>query len=152
MASLAAVLELGERSVTIEFADIRQYREAVASCRAVGGTIQLATPRIQKPGELGVFGLLAKQQPDGILARNWAGVTFFRDQGLPVVAGTGGAHARVELGQLGGRLQHHFTYGKNDGTPERAMVQWVVQAWAGREVTVRVSHERAGTATTTIKL
>ena len=73
-------------------------------------------------------------------------------EGLPVIAGSGGPHARVELGQLGGRLQHHFTYGKNDGTPERTMVQWVVQAWAGREVTVRVSHERAGTATTTIKL
>jgi putative protease len=83
---LAAVLDLGERSVVAEFADIRQYREAVAACRAVGGTIQLATPRIQKPGELGIFGLLAKHQPDGILARNWAAVTFFLDQGLPVVA------------------------------------------------------------------
>ena len=83
---LGAVLDLGERSVVAEFADIRQYREAVAACRGVGGTIQLATPRIQKPGELGIFGLLAKQQPDGILARNWAAVTFFRDQGLPVVA------------------------------------------------------------------
>jgi len=83
---LTAVLELGERSIAVEFADIRQYREAVAACRAVGGTIQLATPRIQKPGELGVFSLLAKQEPDGILARNWAAVTFFRDHGLPVVA------------------------------------------------------------------
>jgi putative protease len=83
---LTAVLDLGERSVSAEFADIRQYREAVAACRGVGGTIQLATPRIQKPGELGIFGLMAKQQPDGILARNWAAVTFFRDQGLPVVA------------------------------------------------------------------
>jgi U32 family peptidase len=83
---LAAVLELGERSMVVEFADIRQYREAVAACRAAGAAIQLATPRIQKPGELGIFGLLAKQQPDGILARNWAAVTFFRDQGLPVVA------------------------------------------------------------------
>ncbi len=83
---LTAVLDLGERSVVAEFADIRQYREAVAACRAVGGTIQLATPRIQKPGELGVFGLMAKHGPDGILARNWAAVTFFHDQGLPVVA------------------------------------------------------------------
>ncbi|MFM7135993.1 MAG: DUF3656 domain-containing protein, partial [Planctomycetota bacterium] len=83
---LAAVLDLGERTVSAEFADIRQYREAVAACRAVGGTIRLATPRIQKPGELGIFGLLAKQQPDAILARNWAAVTFFREQGLPVVA------------------------------------------------------------------
>jgi U32 family peptidase len=83
---LAAALDLGERSVAAEFADIRQYREAVAACRAVGGTIQLATPRIQKPGELGIFGLMARHEPDGILARNWAAVSFFRDQGLPVVA------------------------------------------------------------------
>ena len=72
--------------------------------------------------------------------------------GLPVLAGTGGAHARIELGQLGGRLSHHFTYGKNDGTPERAIVHWVVQAYAGREVTVTVSHERAGRVSTTIRL
>ena len=83
---LTAVLDLGERSVSTEFADIRQYHEAVTACRAAGATIQLATPRIQKPGELGIFGLLAKQRPDGILARNWAAVTFFRDQRLPVVA------------------------------------------------------------------
>jgi putative protease len=83
---LTAVLELGERSIIAEFADIRQYREVVAACRATGAAIQLATPRIQKPGELGIFGLLAKQQPDGILARNWAAVTFFRNQALPLVA------------------------------------------------------------------
>ena len=86
LAQLAAVLDLGERSIVAEFADIRQYREAVVACRTMNAAIQLATPRIQKPGELGVFGLLAKQQPDGILARNWAAVSFCRDQGLPVVA------------------------------------------------------------------
>jgi len=85
LAQLEAVLDLGERSVTVEFADIRQYREAVAACRAAGAGVQLATPRIQKPGELGVFGLLARHEPDGILARNWAAVTYFRDRGLPVV-------------------------------------------------------------------
>jgi len=82
---LAAVLDLGERDVMVDFADIRQYREAVAACRRAGATILLATPRIQKPGELGIFGLLAKQGPDGVLARNWAAVEFFREAGLPVV-------------------------------------------------------------------
>lgn len=86
LAQLTAALDLGERSLTAEFADIRQYREAVAACRAAGATIQLATPRIQKPGEAGVFTHLEKQQPDGVLARNWAAVTFFLAQGLPVVA------------------------------------------------------------------
>ncbi|MFM8413161.1 MAG: DUF3656 domain-containing protein [Planctomycetota bacterium] len=82
---LTAALELGERSLVAEFADIRQYRDVVAACRRAGATILLATPRIQKPGELGVFSLLEKQAPDGVLARNWAAVEFFRDRGLPVV-------------------------------------------------------------------
>ena len=82
---LRRVLELGERRIQAEFADIRQYRDAVDRCRAVGATVQLATPRIQKPDEMGMFRLLAKQAPDGILARNWAAVRFFRDAGLPVI-------------------------------------------------------------------
>jgi putative protease len=82
---LRAVLDLGPRSLAADFADIRQYREAVAACRAAGATILLATPRIQKPDELGIFRLLARQEPDGILVRNWAGLRFFRDLGLPVV-------------------------------------------------------------------
>ena len=85
LAQLRAVLELGERSLAADFADIRQYREAVAACRAGGASLLLAPPRIQKPDELGIFRLLAKQDPDGILARNWAGLRFFRDLGLPVV-------------------------------------------------------------------
>ena len=82
---LEAVLQLGERSLAADFADIRQYREAVAACRAARATLLLATPRIQKPDELGIFHLLEKQAPDGILVRNWAGLRFFADRGLPVV-------------------------------------------------------------------
>ena len=85
LAQLSAVLDLGEGSIYADFADIRLYREAVAACRGVGATILLATPRIQKPGELGIFALLAKQEPDGVLARNWAAVQFFRDHDLPVI-------------------------------------------------------------------
>jgi putative protease len=85
LAQLRAVLDLGERSLAADFADIRQYREAVAACRAGGASLLLAPPRIQKPDELGIFHLLAKQEPDGILVRNWAGLRFFRDLGLPVV-------------------------------------------------------------------
>jgi len=82
---LRRVLELGERRIEAEFADIRQYRDAVERCRAAGATILLATPRIQKPDELGIFRLLAKQEPDGVLVRNWAALRFFREAGLPVV-------------------------------------------------------------------
>ncbi|MEI6240344.1 MAG: DUF3656 domain-containing protein [Planctomycetia bacterium] len=83
---LRALLALGERSLDADFADIRQYREAIDLARAAGATLYPATPRIQKPDELGIFALLAKQEPDGVLVRNYAGLTFFRDRGTPVVA------------------------------------------------------------------
>ncbi|MGI9176864.1 MAG: DUF3656 domain-containing U32 family peptidase [Pirellulales bacterium] len=79
------VLELGERRVYADFADIRQYGDAVERCRAAGALIHLATPRIQKPDELGIFRLLAKQAPDGLLVRNWAGLRFFQEAGLAVI-------------------------------------------------------------------
>jgi len=82
---LRRVLEMGERRIQVEFADIRQYRDAVDHCRAAGATLLLATPRIQKPDELGIFRLMAKQEPDGVLVRNWAALQFFRAAGLPVV-------------------------------------------------------------------
>jgi putative protease len=82
---LGGLLEIGERSVCAEFADIRQYREAVAAARVAGAGITLATPRIQKPDEIGIFRALAKHEPDGVLVRNWAGLVFFRDAGLPVI-------------------------------------------------------------------
>jgi putative protease len=83
---LRAVLALGERSLYADFADIRQYREAIGLVRDAGGRLYPATPRIQKPDELGIFALLGKQQPDGVLVRNYGGLCYFRDRGLPVVA------------------------------------------------------------------
>ena len=82
---LRAALELGERSLDAEFADIRQYGDAVEACRAARAAVVLATPRIQKPDEMGVFRALAKHEPDAVLVRNWAGLEFFRDVGLPVI-------------------------------------------------------------------
>jgi U32 family peptidase len=81
-----ALLALGERSLYADFADIREYREAIVLTRAAGALLYPATPRIQKPDELGIFALLAKQEPAGVLVRNYAGLTYFRDRGLPVVA------------------------------------------------------------------
>lgn len=77
---------------------------------------------------------------------------------LPLVAELTGATvttpggARQELGQLGGRLNMHFSEGKNDGTPERVLATWVVTGGAGTEVTVKVSHERAGRCSVTLTL
>ena len=85
LAQLGRVLELGERRIHAEFADIRQYGEAVDRCRAVGAAILLATPRIQKPDEMGVYRALAKHDPDGVLVRTWSGLRFFREAGLPAI-------------------------------------------------------------------
>ena len=82
---LRTVLELGERSLHADFSDIRQYHEAAEIAHAAGATIRLAMPRIQKPDELGIFRLMTKAGADGILVRNFGGLRFFREQGLPIV-------------------------------------------------------------------
>lgn len=86
LAQLQRVLEVGERRIHAEFADIREYREAVERSRAAAASLLLATPRVQKPDEMGIFRAIAKHEPDGILVRNWSGLRFFREVGLPVVA------------------------------------------------------------------
>lgn len=70
----------------VDFADIREYREAVALAREAGRSLFLATPRIQKPDEIGIFHLLAKYAPDGVLVRNLSGMRYFREKGIPFVA------------------------------------------------------------------
>ena len=69
-----------------DFNDIREYREAVVIAHEAGWPIYLATPRIQKPDEVGFFHALLKQGADGILARNLAGMRFYADEGVPFVA------------------------------------------------------------------
>ncbi len=85
LGQLEAALDVGERSIYADFADIRQYRDAVTRCQGVGATIHLATPRIQKQGEIGIFGVIEKQSPDGVLVRNWSGLIYFRERGIPVI-------------------------------------------------------------------
>jgi U32 family peptidase len=84
---LRTVLELDDvAGVLADFADIREYSDAVALARAAGVPLLLAPPRIQKPGEQGLFRALAKHAPDGLLARNLAGLRFCADEQLPCVA------------------------------------------------------------------
>jgi putative protease len=86
LAQLQTVLELGEKHVSVDFADIREYREAVEMAHRRGAQILLATPRIQKPDEMGIFHALEKHGANGILARNLAAIDFFRSEEVPVVA------------------------------------------------------------------
>jgi len=83
---LEAVLEAGVRHIYVDFADIREYRQAVTTARLVGAEIFLATPRIQKPGEMGIFHALAKHDAHGILVRNLGGLAYFTKLDVPVVA------------------------------------------------------------------
>ena len=71
------------------------------------------------------------------------------------VAGTGvtvvGGPARQTLGQLDGRAALRFADG-HDGTPDRALAAWVVEADPGTEVTVTAWHPRAGRVEATLTL
>ncbi len=86
MNQLRAVLSAGVRNVYVDFADIREYREAVEESRAANAEIFLATPRIQKPGEVGIFTALSKHGADGILVRNFGGLAFYVERDIPVIA------------------------------------------------------------------
>lgn len=79
-----ACIELKVDRLIADFQDIREYRDAVEIARKSDHTLLLATPRIQKPDEMGLFRAMLKHQPDGVLVRNLSGLAFFRDQGIPV--------------------------------------------------------------------
>ena len=79
---LAAALESDAARIYVDFEDLRRYSGAVEKVRAAGQKeIFLATPRIQKAGEAGVFKLIGKCAPDGILVRNPGAIEFFSDAG-----------------------------------------------------------------------
>jgi len=86
LVQLEAVLACGVRDVMVDFADIRQYADAVGRARAASARIWLATPRIQKPDEMGILRVLLRHEADGILVRNLAGLAFYAEQGVPCVA------------------------------------------------------------------
>lgn len=83
---LEAVLEAGSRSVLVDFADIREYRDAVTAAHRHQARILLATPRIQKPDELPLFKAMSAHGADGILVRNLAGLKYFTERRIPVIA------------------------------------------------------------------
>jgi hypothetical protein len=62
-----------------------------------------------------------------------------------------GTPSRTTIGQLGGGVDARFGHGL-DGTPDRALVTWVVRAVAGTELTVVVRHDRAGSDRATVVL
>lgn len=80
---LRAVLESGERCIDADLQDPREFQEAVRIAREAAAEIWLATTRIQKPGEVGLWRSLLKHEPDGVLVRNLGGLWFFAQQETP---------------------------------------------------------------------
>jgi putative protease len=75
-AILAWQNDLRPSMVYCDFEDIRRYREAVARCRAANRPIALATLRIVKPTEEGLLRQIVECEPDAILVRNLAAISF----------------------------------------------------------------------------
>jgi U32 family peptidase len=68
-----------------DFQDIREYGAAVEIANRSGADIYLATPRIQKPGEVGIFRAMVKHGASGFLVRNLAGILFCAEHAIPFV-------------------------------------------------------------------
>ncbi|MFI5380700.1 MAG: DUF3656 domain-containing protein [Tepidisphaerales bacterium] len=81
MPQLATVCDYEHRPqlVYADFEDVRRYVDAVKLARSAGLNLALATLRIVKPQEHGLLKQIADIEPDGILVRNLAAVSFFRE-------------------------------------------------------------------------
>jgi U32 family peptidase len=84
---LNAVLPRRPELVWCDFEDVRRYREAVALGRAAGVPVGVATLRVVKPGEEGFLRTIAASEPDAVLVRNLAALSFYREHApdLPLV-------------------------------------------------------------------
>ncbi|MEM0969316.1 MAG: U32 family peptidase [Verrucomicrobiota bacterium] len=72
-----AVLQEGVGRCYVDLEDVRRYAGLVQRMRqeyGAEGKLFLATPRIQKAGETGLFRLIERAEPDGVLLRNLGGV------------------------------------------------------------------------------
>jgi U32 family peptidase len=86
LSQLEHVLASEQKRVYVEFHDIREYRPAVAMARSANAEIYLATLRIQKAGEAGLFRALEKHAADGWLVRNVAALQAAAVRAIPCVA------------------------------------------------------------------
>jgi putative protease len=86
-AVLAWRVESAPTMVYCDFEDIRRYKEAVAMAREANVPIALATLRIVKPHEEGLLRQILDCQPDALLVRNLAAVSFYHEHapGIPMI-------------------------------------------------------------------
>lgn len=78
-------LACGVRDAIADFHDLRHYAQAVELARKAGSRLLIATLRIHKPGEDGLFRMLVKSKADGWLVRSLAAIEFARSQQIPFV-------------------------------------------------------------------
>jgi len=78
-ATLAFDHDLRPAMVYCDFEDIRRYKRAVELARAANMPIGLATLRVIKPGEEGLLRQILDCQPDAVLVRNLAALSFYRE-------------------------------------------------------------------------
>jgi len=79
---LRAAITSGVSDLILDYEDPRRYSDSVREVRAAGdATVFVATPRIQKAGEHGLFRPVELSEPDGVLVRNLGGSHYFRERG-----------------------------------------------------------------------
>jgi len=79
---LRAAITSGVSDLILDYEDPRRDSASVREVRAAGdATVFVATPRIQKAGEHGLFRPVELSEPDGVLVRNLGGSHYFRERG-----------------------------------------------------------------------
>lgn len=138
-------------------AEIAPHADAVVNQALCSPRVEVLHQRVERLGddrwrvEVGIAntGWLATDVTDharkhGLVAASYAELG---GDGVTVIGGP----ARQRFGTLDGRAALRFRAG-HDGTPDRALVQWVVSAAPGVTAELTVRTERAGTVRASIAL
>jgi putative protease len=105
--ALCRMAELGEdiNEIIVDFLEVDGMREAVARIRKTGVRIIVASPRIIKPGESGIWRTLLRLEPDALLVRS-TGLLYrmmkLGGQGSIVNVGSDGEEINVKVPELNG--------------------------------------------------
>lgn len=77
MDQLQACIDAGIREVDLDWMEFIGLSTAVQHARAAGCTVNIATVRVQKPGEEGYDRRIEKLAPDGVLVRHFGALMHF---------------------------------------------------------------------------
>jgi putative protease len=105
-AQLEAVLDAGLREVELDWMEFVGLGRAVDRARRAGLVVNLATVRVQKPGEEGFDRRLAALAPDGLLVRHWGALVHFEGAADGAGHGASGRGPRPQGPRLHGPRLH----------------------------------------------